>query len=171
MRFFILFFIFIFSCTTFQGEKTKKIYICGDHPCANKKEARSYFNNNISVEVYTVTSKNSSNEEFDLVKLNMSEKEKIEYVSLNVQEKKIKDKIKKRKKLAKLNIKEINKDKDKVQQVYQKNKVKTTHENKMPPNLTLVRLCKNLEECDIDIISKIVLDAGKGKDFPDITEE
>ena len=38
MKFLIIIFIFIFNCTAFQGEKTKKIYICGDHPCANKKK-------------------------------------------------------------------------------------------------------------------------------------
>ena len=165
MKFLIILFIFIFNCTAFQGERTKKIYICGDHPCANKKEARSYFNNNISVEVYTVTSKKNNKEEFDLVKLNMSDNEKIKYVSLDKKEKKIKDKIKKRKKLTKLNIKETSKENNK--QVYKKLKVEPS--KKITPNLTLVRLCKNLDECDIDSISKIVLDASKGKDFPDIT--
>ena len=34
---------------------------------------------------------------------------------------------------------------------------------------TFIRICKNLEECDIDKIEKIVMDIGKQKDFPDIT--
>ena len=34
--------------------------------------------------------------------------------------------------------------------------------------LTLVRLCKNLDECDIENISKIIMDLGKEKPFPDI---
>ena len=41
---------------------------------------------------------------------------------------------------------------------------------KRTPNLTLVRLCKNLEECDIDDVAKIILDMSKKKKFPDITE-
>ena len=63
MRFILLFFIFIFSCSTFNDEKTKKIYICGDHPCSNKKEVKNYFDNNISIEVYTVTSKKKRDKE------------------------------------------------------------------------------------------------------------
>ena len=32
-------------------------------------------------------------------------------------------------------------------------------------------LCKNIEECDIDKISKIIMDMGKEKPFPDITTQ
>ena len=35
---------------------------------------------------------------------------------------------------------------------------------------TFIRICKNLEECDIDKIERIVMDIGKKKDFPDITD-
>ena len=41
-------------------------------------------------------------------------------------------------------------------------------ENKIKP-VTFVRLCKNLKECDIDQISKIIIDMSKDKPFPDIT--
>ena len=37
--------------------------------------------------------------------------------------------------------------------------------------VTFVRLCKNIEECDIDKISKIIMDMGKEKPFPDITTQ
>ena len=40
---------------------------------------------------------------------------------------------------------------------------------KQKSKITFIRICKNLEECDIDKISKIVMEIGKEKDFPDIT--
>ena len=45
----LLLLIFMFSCSNLNNHGTKKIYICGDHPCANKKEVNSYFENNISI--------------------------------------------------------------------------------------------------------------------------
>ncbi len=167
MKFFLLIFIFILSCSSLTGEKSKKIYICGDHPCKNKKEVKSYFDNNISIEVYTVTSKKKKNQDYDLVQLNMSEEEKKKYISIAEKEDKIKNKVKKRKKLAKIDIKEERK-------IYKKKKdLKTMNKRKekRTPTLTLVRLCKNLDECDIDTISKIITDMGKDKSFPDITAQ
>ena len=37
--------------------------------------------------------------------------------------------------------------------------------------VTFVRLCKNLDECDIDQISKIIMKMGKDKPFPDLTTQ
>ena len=65
MRYLIFLFLFIINCSTLTGEKTQKIYICGDHECANKKEMNDYFNNNISIEVYTLS--NVSKRDYDLV--------------------------------------------------------------------------------------------------------
>ena len=76
MRFFFFLLFFLVSCVGFNSEKTKKIYICGDHECKNKKEVRDYFENNISVEVYTVTSSKKKSQDIDLVQLNISDKEK-----------------------------------------------------------------------------------------------
>ena len=43
MRFLIIFlFLFVFGCSGGLN-KSEKIYICGDHPCANKNEAEEYF--------------------------------------------------------------------------------------------------------------------------------
>ena len=56
MKLFSLFvFLFLFSCSSPIGGE-KRVYICGDHTCANNKEVKDYFNNNISIEVYTITS-------------------------------------------------------------------------------------------------------------------
>ena len=91
MKYFLPLFVFIFSCSTFNSENTKKIYICGDHPCANKKEIKNYFDNNISIEVFTVTSNKKREKDFDLVQLNMSKEEKEKYVSLTDKENIIKN--------------------------------------------------------------------------------
>ncbi len=48
-------------------------------------------------------------------------------------------------------------------------KKKETVKKKKPSQFTIVRICKNLQECDIDKISKIIMDIGKEKDFPDIS--
>ena len=62
MRFLFILFFFILGCNSLNGEKTSKIYICGDHECASKKEIDDYFKNNISIEVYSIsrTSKKES---------------------------------------------------------------------------------------------------------------
>ena len=166
MRFLLFFLVFLFSCSSLNSEKTKKIYICGDHPCANKKEVKNYFDNNISIEVYTVTTKKKRDRDFDLVQLNMSKEEKDKYVSLVEKEKDIKKKLKNRKKIEKINIK----NEKKVKKIAKRTESKKKRKKKRTPNLTLVRLCKNLEECDIDDVAKIILDMSKKKKFPDITE-
>jgi len=166
MRFLLFFLVFLFSCSSLNSEKTKKIYICGDHPCANKKEVKNYFDNNISIEVYTVTTKKKREKDFDLVQLNMSKEEKDKYVSLLEKEKSIKKKLKNRKKIEKIDIE----NEKKVKKIAKRTESKKKRKKKRTPNLTLVRLCKNLEECDIDDVAKIILDMSKKKKFPDITE-
>ena len=109
MKFFLLFlFTFLFSCSTPIGGE-KHVYICGDHACANKKEMEEYFDNNISIEVYTITSDKDKKKNFDLVELNLL-KEKLESkekIKISDKKKKIKKQIKERKKLAKLKMKKI----------------------------------------------------------------
>ena len=55
MRIFILFFITIFlsSCSS-----TKKVYLCGDRECVNKKEAEQFFEENLTLEVLFTDKKN-----------------------------------------------------------------------------------------------------------------
>ena len=167
MRFVLLFiFIFLFSCTNPIGGE-KRVFICGDHPCINNKEAKDYFDNNISIEVYTISSDKAKKENFDLVELNLLKdqlktKEKIE---VSDKKKQIKDKIKERKKIAKLKINELDNSKKTLNKVNKKD----SKINKRANKITFVRICKNLEECDIDKISKIIMDIGKKKDYPDIT--
>jgi len=39
-------FLTILSCTT-----VKKEYVCGDHPCIDKKEFNEYFSKNLIIEI------------------------------------------------------------------------------------------------------------------------
>ena len=167
----IILFLFIIQCAGTLN-KNEKVYICGDHKCANKAEADEYFNNNISIEIYTIDTKKEDDEYLDLVELNLL-KDKLatkNKITVKDEKKKIDEKIKERKKLAKLKIKEIEKPVEKIKQDQEKlNNIKKTKPKKQKSKITFIRICKNLEECDIDKISKIVMEIGKEKDFPDIT--
>ena len=67
------------------------------------------------------------------------------------EKKKIDDKIMERKKLAKLKIKEIEKPVEKIKQDQAKiNSIEKTKTKKQKSKITFIRICKNLEECDID---------------------
>ncbi len=170
--YYFIFFI-ILSCAS-NFSKSEKVYICGDHPCKNKKEAEEYFSNNISIEVYTISSDKNQKKDFDLVELNLIEdklktKDKVEII--RSQKDNLKKQIKERKRLAKLKIKKVETQEKKEKLV--KSKVntikKTIPKKRKPKQYTFIRICKNLEECDIDKIEKIVMDIGKQKKFPDIT--
>ena len=165
---FILYFslLFLLNCSNpIVGDK--HVYICGDHPCANKKEMNDYFNNNISIEVYTITSDKDKKKNFDLVELNLL-KEKLkskEKIQISDKKKKIKKQINERKKLAKLKMKKVE-ESQKSKEIVKKREIT---KKKKPTQFTIVRICKNLQECDIDQIAKIIMDIGREKDYPDIS--
>ena len=154
---FFLFFILV-SCSTFSDSKVTKVYICGDHECANKKEINDYFKNNISIEIYTLSKSSKRDKDFDLVELNMSNEDKKNLVSVDVQKKQIRDKIKKRNKISKLNIKKGE-------------NIIVNRKKKNRPKITLVRICKDLQECDIDNVTNIIIKKGNDKKYPDLTIE
>ena len=123
MRYFLFsIFLFLLSCSSPIGGE-KRVYICGDHPCTNKNEIEDYFNNNISIEVYTISSDKENKENFDLVELNLL-KDKFESknkISVSEKKKEIKEEIKERKKFAKLKIKKIEEsNKTKVKEAIEK---------------------------------------------------
>ena len=142
------------------------MYICGDHPCKNNKEIQEYFDNNISIEVYSIDTDKNKTDKFDLAELNLLEDKLKSKDKILVSEKKdeIKQKVKERKKLAKLKIKQIEDPKQIEKIVKSQESVKKKKKSK----ITFIRICKNLEECDIDKISKLIMDLGKERDFPDI---
>ena len=158
MKILLIFFFILVSCSTFNDSKVKKVYICGDHECKNKKEINEYFENNISIEIFTLSKSSKKDKDFDLVELNMSSEDKKNLVSVDVQKKQIRDKIKKRNKISKLNIK---KGENNIVNRKRKNRSK----------ITLVRICKNLQECDIDDVTKIIIKKGNEKKYPDLTIE
>lgn len=168
----ITFFFLIISCAS---NKSQQVYICGDHPCVNKAEMKDYFKNNISIEVYTITSDKEKKENLDLAQLNLL-KEDLEKnkkinksLSAKKEKKNIKKIIKERKKLAKLKVQKDDKIKKKV--VKKAEKLQKPKNKIINEKVTFVRLCKNLNECDIDQISKIIMEMGKEKPYPDLTTQ
>ncbi len=51
MRYYLLFLIFLISACA----KEKSVFICGDHQCINKAEAKQYFEENLTIEIQIVT--------------------------------------------------------------------------------------------------------------------
>ena len=67
----IKYFLLIILLFSIGCIKKNNVYYCGDHVCKNKKEAKTYFENNLVLEV--VTKKQKKDEAIDLVKLNTKE--------------------------------------------------------------------------------------------------
>ena len=168
--------------------KPKTVLICGDHVCINKAEAEQYFEENLSIEVKIVNKKEDIVE--DLVELNLKENslrnKKISITSKittnnsikilsNEEVVKIKENIKNKKnkkKIAKKIIKKenefINKEiSNQKEPKYRKKKIIRTNVNKKRKDV--VDVCTILEKCNIDEISKYLLEEGKNKKFPDLT--
>ena len=66
----LLSFFLLYNCAG-SINKSNRIYICGDHACKSKKEASEYFDQNISIEVYTIETNKKKEESLDLVDLNL----------------------------------------------------------------------------------------------------
>jgi len=127
----IFYFLIILLFTSCAN--TKKVYWCGDHPCANERERKNYFKKTMIVEIRDYNKNKEKDSEFiklqekaladekKRVKKNKSEKKiaKLEEKRKIAEEKKLtkqakleeKRRIKEEKKLAKLNKTEKNKDK------------------------------------------------------------
>ena len=182
MKFIMIVFgiLFLSNCS-----KPKTVLICGDHECVNKVEAEQYFKENLSIEVRVVDTEDKN--EIDLVELNMREnKDGVKKISIlskknterdlkiltNKEIAKIKKEIsdkKKEKKIVKKVVKKkqnlLNKE-EKIKQV----KKKKFENNNIQTNNIIVDICSILDKCNIDEISKYLLEQGKKKKFPDITK-
>ena len=154
MKYLFFLFFFLNHCSSITGDKTQKIYICGDHECADKKEINNYFKNNISIEVYTLS--DSTKKDYDLVELNMTKEDKNEIVSTEIKRKKLKESLKKRPKVEKV---KVNKGENITEAKVRINK----------PKIVLVRICKDIQECDIDEVANKIFKIGNEKKFPDLT--
>ena len=154
MKYLFFLFFFLAHCSSITGDKTQKIYICGDHECADKNEINNYFKNNISIEVYTLS--DSTKKDYDLVELNMTKEDKNEIVSTEIKRKKLKESLKKRPKVEKVKV--------------NKGEIFTGEKRRInKPKITLVRICKDIQECDIDEVAKKIFQSGKKKKYPDLT--
>lgn len=169
-KIYILVFIILLSCTN-----SNKVYICGDHPCKNKKEIDDYFKNNISMEVYIVESNKIKKKNQDLIQLNLfksknDKEKKKELAFLNERKQKIKNP-KKDQKPSKLKLKVSSENEEKSKKNKDKKKLIPSERKfayKKQKSTKIVHMCKNIEECDIDMISKKVGDLSKEQSFPDI---
>ena len=65
----ILFFLLIILLSSCA--KTKSSFICGDHKCINKAEAKQYFEENLTLEV-SITSKKEESR-YDLIGINLGQ--------------------------------------------------------------------------------------------------
>ena len=173
MRVLLIFFVIMFinGCS-----KPKAILICGDHVCINKDEAQQFFEENMSIEVKIVDSKEKK--EINLVELNLmnnTEKKNIIVSKKGKIERDIKiltnDEIEKKK--LEINQKKI------AKKVSRKVNTKKTFNKNIKKKETIINneksqeifnICLYIEnDCNIEEISKYLLKKGGDKDFPDIT--
>ena len=186
MRFLFLIipFIFMQNCS-----KPKTVLICGDHICINKSEANQYFKENLSIEVKIIDIKKNINP--DLVELNLNESIGNRKISINKKEKtkkeiktltneqikNIKKKLKKNQRNNKIAKKTTYNNKNKSKKITRKkvkkeslNKDKNKlNNNNIKNQLKVVDVCSIIDKCDIDEISKFLLNQAKKRKFPDIT--
>ena len=179
---FIFLLLFIFGCS-----KNKTVYICGDHVCINKTEAKQYFEENLSLEVKIV--RQNIKKEVDLVELNLRNDDKEKKISITQKEvtnkdlrilsdkekKNIENKIKQKKKEQKNKkiVKRIHKkktEKNYLKQTKLLNKKEKTQKSDNKSKNEIEDVCSLIKICDIDEISEYLLKIGKKKDYPDITK-
>ena len=174
--------------------KPKAVLICGDHICINKTEAEQFFEENLSLEVKIIDKK--IKKEVDLIELNLKEKpsgerkitlltkkdtlKELKTLSNDEKEKIKKNIINKKKEIRAAKKKENNVKKEDNKKNY-KNENNTKKSNKNPLNSKIMRnnnnkkstaivdVCTILDKCNIDEISKFLLEQGRKKRYPDIT--
>ena len=82
MRYLLFFIFFLISC----AGKPKSVFICGDHVCVNKEEAKQYFEKNLTLEVKILDNKKKL-KETSLIELNLRKEDNRRKVSLEKKEK------------------------------------------------------------------------------------
>ena len=166
-------FLFIILLLVSSCSKPKTVLIYGDHVCINNKEANLYFEENLSLEVKIID--NKSKNVIDLVELNLKDanQRKVSIAKKKRTNKKVKNlsgkEIKEIKKqiAQKKDNKEIKKndykkDSNKLKVGLEKNKI---NKDKIFENY----ICKIIDKCNIEEISKYLIKKGKKNNFPDIT--
>ncbi len=151
--------------------KPQAVLICGDHVCINKTEAEQYFEENLSLEVKIIDKKEKK--ELSLVELNLNKntnaKKEIKIFSKKTTNKDLKTLSNKDIAKIKQSIKDKEGKKVRKKKITNQNKKKIVKKvnNKMNKNSDI---CKILKECNISEISEYLINQGKKKDFPDITQ-
>ena len=165
-------FLFIILLLVSSCSKPKTVLICGDHVCINNKEANLYFEENLSLEVKIID--NKSKNVIDLVELNLKDanqrkvsiykkrnKKKVKNLS-GKEIKEIKKQISQKKDNKEIKKNDYKKDSKKLNLNFEKNK---TYKDKNFEN----DICKIIDKCNIEEISKYLIKKGKKNNFPDIT--
>lgn len=158
----------MYSCTS----KPKSVFICGDHECINKAEANQYFEDNLSIEVKIINKKENKN--IDLVQLNLKNSSLNKEISIEKKSetnKKIRSLSNEEINNIKLNLKNkknLKKNKVVKKQIKQK-KVTNKQTRKTINKKILDDVCKTIDKCTIEEISKYLIRQGKKNKFPDIT--
>ena len=165
--------------------QTKTVLICGDHVCINKKEAEQHFEDNLSLEVRIIDKKKKNT--IDLVELNLrsndGETKSVSIIKKKTTNESIKilsnDEIKKKKAelKKKVQVKRLNDKKKQNLLKSKKNKIiKKKRDNVLKvkkienkEQKQIVDICIILEKCNINEISKYLIEQGKKRGFPDIT--
>ena len=181
----ILIFFFLSNCN-----KPKTVLICGDHVCVNKAEAKQFFEENLSIEVKIMNQK--AGKKIDLIELNLSdnssEKREVKVFKKIETSKKLKKLSKGEKKDIKKNIKKQNEKKKLAKKIIKINddinekKIKKIQKKENRKNYVLknnvdksqkeeVDVCTIIKKCNIEEITKYLLNEGKNKEFPDITKQ
>jgi len=180
----ILIFFFFSNCS-----KPKTVLICGDHVCVNKAEAKQFFEENLSIEVKIINQK--ADKKIDLIELNLSdnssEKREVKVFKKSETNKKLKNLSKEEIENIKKNIKKQNENKKIAKKIIKKNddinknKVKKIQKKENKESFfsknnvdkrkkEVVDVCTIIKKCNIEEITKYLLNDGKNKEFPDITK-
>ena len=192
--FFLIILFFLTNCS-----KSKTVLMCGDHVCINKAEANQYFEENLSIEVRVIEKKTQNSLDLVELNLNENRgKKEIRILSKENTDKdvkilsneeivEIKDNIKNKKKRKKVvkNLSKRDKLKKKTNNIKIKNvdnskvfkEKKSNQQDKIVMKKTLNKkkeeifdVCTILKECSIEEISKYLIEQGKKKNFPDLTQ-
>ncbi len=179
--------IIFLLCILQSCSKPKTVLICGDHICVNKAEAQQFFEENLSIEVKIIDKEKK--DQLDLIELNLKEnsnnnkkitmkrKENTNKIVkiLSVDEKKeILKEVKVKKKEKKLATQNTGEEKtgNLVVSIGKENKTDTKKKNlrkKLLRDEEFIDVCTILEKCNIDEISKYLINEGMKKKFPNIT--
>ena len=165
--------LFVILLLVSSCSKPKTVLICGDHVCVNNKEANLYFEENLSLEVKIIDSKNKK--VIDLVELNLkdSNQRKVSIAKKKKTNKEVKIlSVKEIKEIKKrISQKKVNKESEKNNYKKDSNKLKVSLEkDKINRDKNFENdICKIIDKCNIEQISKYLIKKGKKNNFPDIT--